>query len=145
MRQLLLAFACAALPGSGFAQDLTELPDDTALPAPMQQVVTDAQSEGDTVELVRRWQGDVTGDGAPDTLLQAVYGIGGGGNATISAHWLFDGHDDSARLIRELLLPESVKAARVEGRDLVLTLYLSLPDDAHCCPSGEQVERIPLN
>lgn len=91
------------------------------------------------------WEGDLDGDGDADLLAQAAYPAGDGGNAAVLRQMLLRREGDGYSLWREVVLPEGIKSARLEGRELALMLYQYLPDDPHCCPSGETPFRLPLD
>lgn len=138
----LLAVALTTLGGPALAQDpaqdLTRI--DQLPPAALSHLSITA-----TPDFSLGWEGDLDGDGDADLLAQAAYPAGEGGNAAVLRQMLLRREGEGYSLWREVALPEGIKSARREGRDLALTLYQYLPDDPHCCPSGETPFRLPLD
>ncbi|MBT9243965.1 LppP/LprE family lipoprotein [Gemmobacter fulvus] len=124
------------LASPALAQELVEVSD---IPA----TVSADLAAPDTPDYVRAWSGDLTGDGLADLLVQAAYPMGGG-NAAMLAHVIYQAEGTGFTRLREMTLPQGIKSARREGTDLVVTMFRYLPEDPHCCPSGEDDLRLPL-
>ena len=134
----LLPVVLLAMAGPLAAQDLT--PVATLPPDAITLLSTEA-----VPDFTLGWEGDLDGDGDADLLAQAAYPAGDGGNAAVLRQMLLRREGDGYSLWRDVVLPEGIKSARLEGRELALTLYQYLPDDPHCCPSGETPFRLPLD
>ena len=149
MRQsrVALLFAALSFPVLGapaHSQDLTEIPEDLRLPTSIEATLNGTLEAGDVLDRIRRWEGDLVGDPGPDQVVQAAISVGGG-NAIYLRQWIFERRGKGFVPLRQLDLADGIKAARRDGHDLVLLLYKTLPDDPLCCPSGEEVVRVPLN
>lgn len=143
-RLILTALALAALASPVLAQELTELAEDQPLPPAVEIALHDALQPDEVLDLVRRWQGDLIGDAAPDLVVQAAIATGGG-NAVYLRHWIFEARGQDFVPWQELTLPDGIKSGRRDGSNLVLQLYKYLPEDPSCCPSAEEELRLPLN
>lgn len=136
MRLALAALALLPLPAP--AQELSPV-------EPLPAAALALLSETGAPEHSTGWQGDLDGDGDADLLAQGAYTTGDGGNAATLKQMLLRAEGEGYSLWREIVLPEGVKSARLEAGALILTLYKYLPDDPHCCPSGEEPFRLPLD
>ena len=143
MRAFRLALALACLGGVARGQDLVELSEQDAMPGSIATALQAELSADEVLDRVRRWQGDLVGDATADQIVQAAIATGGG-NAYYLRHWIFQADARGFVPVQEIVLPDGIISARREGSDLVLTLYLSLPEDPRCCPSGQQEVRLPL-
>lgn len=130
--------ALALLPLSTQAQELTPV-------EPLPPAALALLSATGAPEHATGWQGDLDGDGDADLLAQGAFATGDGGNAATLRQMLLRAEGGGYSLWREIVLPEGVKSARLENRALLLTLYTYLPEDPHCCPSGETPFRLPLD
>ena len=139
-----VALSFAVLGAPAFSQDLTEIPENLRLPTSIKATVNSTLETGEVLDRIRRWEGDLVGDKAPDQVVQAAIAVGGG-NAIYLRHWIFERRGQGFVPFRQLDLANGIKAARRDGRDLVLMLYMALPEDPLCCPSGEEEVRVPLN
>lgn len=140
---LALFLAMPVLPA--LAQDMTELAADQPLPASVATLLQSTLQPDEALDLVRLWQGDLIGDPAPDLLVQAAISFTGGGNAFVLRHWIFVAQGTDFAVAQTLTLPDGIKSAARDGRDLVLQLYAYEPADPQCCPSGQTEMRLPLD
>lgn len=78
---------------------------------------------GELLDRVRRWQGDLVCDATPDQVVQAAIAFAGGGTAVFLAHWVFEGRGQDFVLSQTMDLPGGIRSARRDGATLVLQLY----------------------
>ena len=147
MRHTLLALLVStpfvwALPA--MAQEMTPLDESLALPGDIQAVLDASLATDQLLDRVRRWEGDLTGDGAADQLVQAAVAVQGGGNAVTLRHWLFAAEGNGFSPMKGLDLPHGVIAATRIAGALELRVYKALDSDPSCCPSSEETLTIPL-
>ena len=142
MRIMSVLLLLTTLPAA--AQEMTEIPEETTVPPSIEATLQAAGGTDQYLDRVRRWQGDLLGDSAPDQVVQAAFGFSSGGNAVILHQWVFESRGAEFVVIQDLSLQGGIKSATRDGSDLVLTLYKLLPDDPMCCPSGEEQQRIAL-
>jgi len=136
----LIALLCL-LPCAAMAQDLTEVTPSAA----MATVLPPLLSEPMLFDGARVWQGDLTGDGLPDLLVQGAFSFPEGGNAWVLHHWIFAAQPGGGHLPwRRLDLPGGIEVARREGGQLVLRLRSYAPNDPRCCPSRLEEMRFGL-
>ena len=142
MRLTLPLLILSALPA--MAEEMAEIDESLPLPGDIQAVLEASLASDEMLDRVRRWQGDLNADGAPDQLVQAAIAFQGGGNAVVLGHWLFLADGNGFAPLRALELPHGVIAASVSEGALQLRLYKALDGDPTCCPSGEESLTIPL-
>ena len=142
MRSALLALLLTTLPAT--AQEMTALDEALPLPGDIHAVLDASLASDQLLDRVKRWEGDLTHDGAPDQLVQAAIAFQGGGNAVILRHWIFTAEGNGFRPLQELELPHGVISATLTGAGLDLRLYKAMDGDPSCCPSGEEALTLPL-
>lgn len=137
------ALLCALAPAA-LAQDLPLLPENAPHHAEVEANLLAQLEDGLILDGFRRWQADLVGDAEPDQLVQAVIAFEGG-NGYFYAHYIFVGSAGRLSAFFPIQLNGPITAVRLEGRTLVFTLSTYRDGDPRCCPSGVEVQRMPLD